>query len=74
MSIRYFTTVSKRSFQKEATAQFIKTATRNLPNQVIGTTATPVKWTPTHGHSFRSFAEYRLRVINLSPLGKVKAQ
>lgn len=30
----------------------------------------PFKWKPTDGNSFRSFAEYRLKVVNQSPLNK----
>lgn len=73
MLTKQFTTVFKRSFQKKSATQFVKTARKDIPANaalLIESNTTPVRWTPTHGNSFRSFAEYRLRVTNQSPLAK----
>lgn len=58
---RAFSTTAANAFKKESVTQFsnlIKTKTK----------AAPKKWQPTAGNSFRSFAEYRLRAVNQSPL------
>lgn len=58
---RSFSTVSKLAFKKESVAQFAKSA----PAQ---SATLSYKWGPTQGKSFRSFAEYRLKVAQQSPL------
>ncbi|KAG2731382.1 hypothetical protein G9P44_005798 [Scheffersomyces stipitis] len=64
---RTLTSLSALRFQKESAVQFIKsssTKTVTVPSSI-----NPVsKWQPTHGNSFRSFAEYRVKIVNLSPL------
>lgn len=57
--IRAFSTSARALFKKESVAQF---------NNLIKAQASPKKWQPTTGNSFRSFAEYRLRAVNQSPL------
>lgn len=58
-------------FQKETVNQFnniIKASTPASLNATRKAAVTPNKWQPTHGNSFRSFAEYRLKATNVSPL------
>lgn len=57
--IRAFSTSAVSAFKKESVQQF---------NNVVKAAASPKKWQPTTGNSFRSFAEYRLKVVNQSPL------
>ena len=57
--IRAFSTSAISAFKKESVQQF---------NNVAKAAAVPKKWQPTPGNSFRSFAEYRLRAVNQSPL------
>lgn len=57
--IRAFSTSAISAFKKDSVQQF---------NNVAKAAATPKKWQPTTGNSFRSFAEYRLKAINQSPL------
>lgn len=49
------------AFKKESVQQFNNVVKAAGPKM-------PAKWNPTHGNSFRSFAEYRLKVVNQSPL------
>lgn len=57
--IRSFSTSAFAAFKKESVTQF---------NNLAKAAAVPKKWQPTAGNSFRSFAEYRLRAVNQSPL------
>ncbi|ODV78998.1 uncharacterized protein CANTADRAFT_6193 [Suhomyces tanzawaensis NRRL Y-17324] len=71
--MRSFSTVRTLRFQKESVSHFIKsskTATPASTASVVaeGGVAPGPRWQPTHGNSFRSFAEYRLRLTNQSPL------
>lgn len=63
--IRAFSTAAKVSFRKESVTQFNNIIKNSSP---IAKAAAPKKWTPTNGNSFRSFAEYRLKVTNQLPL------
>ncbi|EMG48326.1 hypothetical protein G210_1117 [Candida maltosa Xu316] len=63
MSARNFSTSAFSLFQKAA----IK---KSIPTPTTTTRVVINKWTPSHGNSFRSFAEYRLKVTNQSPLAK----
>lgn len=56
---RRFSTSAISAFKKESVQQF---------NTLVKASASPKKWQPTTGNSFRSFAEYRLKVVNQSPL------
>lgn len=57
--LRRLSTSAAASFKKESVTQF---------NNLVKAAASPKKWQPTTGDSFRSFAEYRLKVVNQSPL------
>ncbi|KAF7580189.1 putative signal recognition particle subunit [Clavispora lusitaniae] len=57
--LRRFSTSAASAFKKESVQQF---------SNLAKASATPKKWQPTAGNSFRSFAEYRLKVVNQSPL------
>lgn len=57
--IRAFSTSAVSAFKKESVQQF---------NNLVKAAASPKKWQPTTGNSFRSFAEYRLKAVNQSPL------
>lgn len=57
--IRAFSTFAAAAFKKESVTQFSNVARAAAP---------PKKWQPTNGNSFRSFAEYRLKAVNQSPL------
>lgn len=57
--LRKFSTSAVSAFKKESVQQF---------NNLVKASAAPKKWQPTTGDSFRSFAEYRLKVVNQSPL------
>lgn len=61
--IRAFSTSAVSAFKKDSVQQF---------KRLSEAAAVPKKWQPTPGNSFRSFAEYRLKVVNQSPL-KLKA-
>lgn len=72
ISVRTFYSVARRLFQKEPVVQFIKTKQTNL-NGAVGIAGgsngvASDRWQPKNDNSFRSFAEYRLRVTNQSPL------
>ncbi|CUM52788.1 uncharacterized protein AC631_03035 [Debaryomyces fabryi] len=68
IAARSFSTVSRIAFQKESVAGSAFNAAKNSRN--LG-----LKWKPTHGNSFRTFAEYRLKAANQSPLAiKLKAK
>ncbi|OBA21441.1 hypothetical protein METBIDRAFT_42309 [Metschnikowia bicuspidata var. bicuspidata NRRL YB-4993] len=56
---RTFSTTAFNAFKKESVAQF---------NNLVKPQPAAKKWQPTAGNSFRSFAEYRLRAVNQSPL------
>ncbi|KAL6451577.1 LOW QUALITY PROTEIN: hypothetical protein SBY92_003229 [Candida maltosa Xu316] len=60
MSARNFSTSAFSLFQKAA----IK---KSIPTPTTTTRVVINKWTPSHGNSFRSFAEY---LTNQSPLAK----
>lgn len=71
--MRSFSTFSRALFNKKPSAAY------NLVNNVAAaaenssqTVAVPGKWKPTHGDSFRSFAEYRLKVVHQLPLTRAK--
>ncbi|KAF8004014.1 hypothetical protein OXX80_002494 [Metschnikowia pulcherrima] len=57
--IRNFSTTAAKAFKKESVTQF---------SNLIKPRPAAKKWQPTAGNSFRSFAEYRLRAVNQSPL------
>lgn len=59
--IRAFSTSAAAAFKKESVTQFSNV-------MKAATTAAPKKWQPSQGNSFRSFAEYRLKAVNQSPL------
>lgn len=63
MLARSFSTGTQLFFKKESVTQF-----NNVLKAASGKVSTPKKWQPTNGNSFRSFAEYRLKVTNQSPL------
>lgn len=56
-----------RAFSTSAFAAF-KNESVTLFSNVARAAAPPKKWQPTKGNSFRSFAEYRLKAVNQSPL------
>jgi hypothetical protein len=72
ISVRTFYSVARRLFQKKPVVQFIKSQQTNLTAAVgIAGSSNGVvsdRWQPKNDNSFRSFAEYRLRVTNQSPL------
>lgn len=55
-------TVFIRTFKKQS-VNLIKSSTPNLRNGAV-------RFTPIEGNSFRNFKEYRLKVVNQSPLQK----
>ncbi|CAI5759553.1 unnamed protein product [Candida verbasci] len=60
-------------FKRFFTQTVTKSIKFSIPKQVQPSTTaikqqSQVKWQPTNGNSFRSFAEYRLKVSNQSPL------
>ncbi|GEQ70389.1 hypothetical protein JCM33374_g4066 [Metschnikowia sp. JCM 33374] len=57
--IRNFSTTAFSAFKKESVTQF---------NNLVKPRPAAKKWQPSAGNSFRSFAEYRLRAVNQSPL------
>lgn len=57
--IRAFSTSAVSAFKKESVQQF---------KSISKAAAIPKKWQPTPGNSFRTFAEYRLKAVNQSPL------
>ncbi|KAG7666253.1 uncharacterized protein J8A68_000206 [[Candida] subhashii] len=67
---RFFSTSAKRCFQKDTITSFMKPSIpKQASHKMKATQASPSKWNPTNGNSFRSFAEYRLKATNQSPLG-----
>ncbi|CAK7891481.1 hypothetical protein CAAN1_01S05358 [[Candida] anglica] len=58
---RFISTTRVLKFQKEVPNWFPL-------NNPTTTNVAHKKWAPTNGNSFRSFAEYRLKAINQSPL------
>lgn len=68
ITTRSFSNVSRIAFHKESVAGSAFNAAKN--SRSIG-----LKWKPTYGNSFRTFAEYRLKASNQSPLAvKLKAK
>ncbi|KAK6459379.1 uncharacterized protein RJT20DRAFT_124603 [Scheffersomyces xylosifermentans] len=66
---RAFSSINRLQFQKETAAQFIKsTKTASSAATPVAAARNGTKWQPTNGNSFRSFAEYRLKITNQSPL------
>lgn len=81
-SMRSFSTVSKVLFNKKPSTAY------NLINNAVGSASEAAmgagsavenhdvslsrRWRPTHGNSFRTFAEYRLKVVHQLPLTKAK--
>ncbi|KAK6199415.1 uncharacterized protein RJT21DRAFT_3214 [Scheffersomyces amazonensis] len=72
MSFRSFSTSIIRQFESKSyyAAKLVKPAAVNTgaTTKIVATPAHQLKWNPTDGNSFRSFAEYRLKVSNQSPL------
>jgi hypothetical protein len=80
--MRSFSTVSKVLFNKKPSTAY------NLINNAVGSASEAAmgagsavenhdvslsrRWRPTHGNSFRTFAEYRLKVVHQLPLTKAK--
>lgn len=62
MLARSISTVSRLAFQKESVASTAFNVVKNSGRNG------GLKWKPTNGHSFRTFAEYRLKAANQSPL------
>lgn len=59
---RFLSQTTKSSFQKNAIKKMI-------PQQQSATRSVVInKWAPSNGNTFRTFAEYRLKVSNVSPL------
>ncbi|KAG4409626.1 MAG: hypothetical protein M5F18_10710 [Asgard group archaeon] len=58
---RFLSQTTKSNFQKNAIKKMI-------PQQPAARSVVINKWAPSHGNSFRTFAEYRLKVSNVSPL------
>lgn len=63
MFTRAFSQSTKTSFQKAAIKKSIPRPTTASAAKIIVN-----KWQPSNGNSFRSFAEYRIKVTNQSPL------
>lgn len=76
--MRSFSTVSKVLFNKKPSTAYnlinnavgaaSESATglgSSVENQAVSLTG---RWKPTHGNSFRTFAEYRLKVVHQLPL------
>ncbi|KAG8203087.1 hypothetical protein MEM_03632 [Candida albicans L26] len=61
MFTRTFSQSTRTAFQKAAIKKSIPRPT--TPGKIIVN-----KWQPSNGNSFRSFAEYRIKVTNQSPL------
>ncbi|EGW35651.1 uncharacterized protein SPAPADRAFT_58857 [Spathaspora passalidarum NRRL Y-27907] len=69
MFSRSFSTSARLAFHNDVASQFMKaTIPKQIPHNIKQQVTNATKWQPTHGHSFRSFAEYRLKVSNNSPL------
>lgn len=68
ITARSFSTVSRIAFQKESVVGSAFNAAENT--RKVG-----LKWNATYGNSSRTFAEYRLKACNQSPLAvKLKAR
>ncbi|KAK6463615.1 hypothetical protein DFJ63DRAFT_318679 [Scheffersomyces coipomensis] len=79
-SIRSFSTISRIQFESRSilnlyysSANAAKLVKPKLESSRNSNEPTQIKWKPSNGDSFRSFAEYRLKVSNQSPL-KVRAK
>ena len=60
--------IARRFVSTSRTLRFLKEAANLSPRLAKATSTTPSKWAPSNGNSFRTFAEYRLVVVNQSPL------
>ncbi|RLV91404.1 hypothetical protein JA1_003901 [Spathaspora sp. JA1] len=69
MFSRSYSVSARLAFHNDIASQFMKaTIPKQIPHSIKQQVTRGTKWQPTHGNSFRSFAEYRLKVTNNSPL------